>query len=130
MFNIIKYIENGGFKLESIEDDNRRDQIAKNLGRNLLNLRKARGYTREELAEKSNLSANYIYGLENGTYLPGCLALIDLSNALNTTTTDLLNNYIDNKKNVFLEKISQNIDKLSDRDLDLILSIVEFCNKN
>lgn len=116
--------------MESIEDDNRRDQIAKNLGRNLLNLRKARGYTREELAEKSNLSANYIYGLENGTYLPGCLALIDLSNALNTTTTDLLNNYIDNKKNVFLEKISQNIDKLSDRDLDLILSIVEFCNKN
>lgn len=66
----------------------------------------------------------------NGTYLPGCIALIDLSNALDTTTTQLLDNYMYNKRNSFLEKISQNIDKLSDRDLSLILNIIEFCNKN
>ena len=50
--------------MESVEDDNRRLQIAKKFGANLLQLRKQKGYTREELAEKSNLSANYIYGLE------------------------------------------------------------------
>ena len=66
----------------------------------------------------------------NGTYLPGCITLIDLSNALDTTTTQLLDNYMYNKRNSFLEKISQNIDKLSDRDLSLILNIIEFCNKN
>ena len=116
--------------LESIEDEERRTQIAKTLGTNLLKLRKEKGYTREELAEKSNLSANYIYGLENGTYLPGCLALIDLSNALDITTSQLLDNYMRNKRNNFLEKISQQIEKLSDRDLSLILNIIEFCNKN
>ena len=116
--------------MESIEDEERRTQIAKTLGTNLLKLRKEKGYTREELAEKSNLSANYIYGLENGTYLPGCLALIDLSNALDITTSQLLDNYMRNKRNNFLEKISQQIEKLSDRDLSLILNIIEFCNKN
>lgn len=69
---------------------------------------------------------NYIYCLENGTYLPGCLALIDLSNALDTTPTQLLDSYLFNKNDCFLEKISQNIDKISDKDLNLILNIIDF----
>lgn len=116
--------------MEPKEEEERRKQIAKNFGSNLLKFRKERGFTREELAEKSNLSANYIYGLENGTYLPGCLALIDLSNALNITTAQLLDKYLYNKRNSFIEKISQNIENLSERDLDLILTIIDFCNKN
>lgn len=116
--------------MESVNSEERRAQIAKTLGINLLELRKQKGFTREKLAEKSNLSANYIYGLENGNYLPGCLALIDLSNALDVTPTRLLDNYISNKRNSFLEKTSQAIDNLSDRDLDLILNLIEFCSNN
>ena len=81
----------------------------------------SKGFTREELEEKSNLSANYIYGLENGTYLPGCLALIDLSNALNVTTAQLLDKFLDNERNSFIERISQNIESLSEKDLNLII---------
>lgn len=114
--------------MSSLEHEDRRIQVAKILGNNILKLRKQKGYTREELAEKSNLSANYIYGLETGTYLPGCLALIDLANALDITVTQLLDQFMDNKKNTLLEKISQNINKLSDRDLSLVLNIIEFCN--
>lgn len=111
------------------KEDERRKEIATTLGQNLLRLRKAKNYTREELAEKSNLSANYIYGLENGTYLPGCLALIDLSNALDSSPSQLLNNYIDNKKNNFIENISKNLDTLTERDLNLLLTIIEFLSK-
>lgn len=116
--------------LESFEDSKRRFEIAKNVGANLYELRKAKGYTREELAEKSNLSANYIYGLEHGNYLPGCMALIDLSNALNVTVTQLLDKYVYDKKNSFLEKVSMEFDNLSNRDLNLILNIIEFCARN
>ena len=116
--------------MESSEHSERRIEIAKKLGNNLLKLRKEKGFTREELAEKSNLSANYIYGLENGSYLPGCIALIDLANALNVTVTQLLDKYINNKKNSFLEKISIESEKLSDRDMNLILNIIEFCINN
>ncbi|MGN1310736.1 MAG: helix-turn-helix domain-containing protein [Clostridia bacterium] len=112
------------------EDENRRIEISQNLGKNLLKIRKEKGFTREELAEKSNLSANYIYGLENGTYLPGCIALIDLSNALNITTSQLLDKYLDNNRNNLIDKISQEISKLSDRDLNLIITILDFYNKN
>ncbi len=115
--------------LEKDDDEKRRKQIAKCLGSNLLKLRKEKGYTREELAEKSNLSANYIYGLENGTYLPGCIALIDLANTLDVTVSKLLNDYMDNKKNNLLESIEKNIDTLSDRDINLILNIIEFCSR-
>ena len=113
-----------------IDDANRRKEIAKSLGNNLFKLRKEKGYTREELAEKSNLSSNYIYGLENGSYLPGCIALIDLSNALDITVSQLLDEYMQNKKNFFLEKISFEINNLSNRDLNLILNVIEFCIKN
>lgn len=116
--------------MDVLENSDRRSQVAKILGTNILKLRKQKGYTREELAEKSNLSSNYIYGLETGTYLPGCLALIDLSNALDTTSNQLLDCFIDNKKTAFLEEISKNVDKLSDRDLSLILNIVDFCINN
>ena len=111
------------------KEEERRKQIATTLGQNLLKMRKSKNYTREELAEKSNLSANYIYGLENGTYLPGCLALVDLSNALDTTPSRLLDKYIDNKKSNFIENLSENLDNLSERDLNLLLNIIEFLNK-
>ncbi len=114
--------------MESVESAERRLEIAKNLGNNLRKLRKEKGFTREELAEKSNLSANYIYGLEKGLYLPGCIALIDLSNSLNVTVTQLLDEYMYNKKNYFIERVSSEIDNLSDRDLSLILNIIEFCS--
>lgn len=112
-------------------DEIKRNQIAKDFGSNLLKLRKEKGFTREELAERSNLSANYIYGLENGTYLPGFMAIIDLSNSLNITPTQLLDKYIFNKKDMFIEKICQNIDNLSESDFDLLLNIIDFLkNKN
>ena len=62
--------------------------------------------------------------------MPGCIALIDLSNALNITVNELLNKYMYNKKNFFLEKIALEFDNLSDYDLNLILNIIDFCAKN
>lgn len=99
------------------EEEKRRLDISITLGKNLLKFRKEKGYTREELAEKSNLSANYIYGLENGTYLPGCIALIDLSNALDINVSQLLDKYLLNNRNDVIEQISMEINKLSDRDV-------------
>ena len=106
--------------MEKSEEDKRRSDIAKSLGKNLLKFRKENGLTREELAEKSNLSANYIYGLENGTYL---------SNALNINISQLLDNYINNNRKNITDQLSLEISKLSDRDVQLILNILNFLNK-
>ena len=112
------------------EEEKRRLDISITLGKNLLKFRKEKGYTREELAEKSNLSANYIYGLENGTYLPGCIALIDLSNALDINVSQLLDKYLLNNRNDVSEQISMEINKLSDRDVKLVIQILDFLTRN
>lgn len=112
------------------EEEKRRLDISITLGKNLLKFRKEKGYTREELAEKSNLSANYIYGLENGTYLPGCIALIDLSNALDINVSQLLDKYLLNNRNDVIEQISMEINKLSDRDVKLVIQILDFLTRN
>lgn len=112
------------------EEEKRRLDISITLGKNLLKFRKEKGYTREELAEKSNLSANYIYGLENDTYLPGCIALIDLSNALDINVSQLLDKYLLNNRNDVIEQISMEINKLSDRDVKLVIQILDFLTRN
>ena len=117
--------------MDKKEEEKRRIEIAQYLGENLLKFRKEKGFTREELAEKSNLSANYIYGLEIGTYLPGCIALIDLSNALDITISQLLAKYLHNDRKDIIDKISIQITKLSDTDIELVINILDFLeNKN
>ena len=116
--------------MEKSEEESRREEISQSFGKNLLKIRKEKGFTREELAEKSNLSANYIYGLEKGIYLPGCVALIDLSNALNITTSQLLDKYLDNNRTNTIDKITQQLNQLSNRDLNLIVNIIDYLSQN
>ena len=46
-------------------DNEKKKKIAKTIGNKIYNLRNAKKYSREFLAEKVNLSANYIYEIEN-----------------------------------------------------------------
>lgn len=111
------------------DDDSKRSEIAKDFGKNLRKIRKECGFTREELAEKSNLSSNYIYGLETGTYLPGCIALIDLANALNVSISQLLDKYLNNSNTNVYENINRKILKLSDNNLNLLVDILNILEK-
>ena len=111
------------------EDDVKRTEISKDFGKNLRKIRKDCGFTREELAEKSNLSSNYIYGLETGTYLPGCIALIDLANALNVSTSQLLDKYLNSSNMNIYETINRKVLKLSDSNLNFLLDILDILEK-
>lgn len=45
----------------------------KKVGEQIYVFRKRRGYTREKLAEKSNISPNYLYNIEMGNKIPNVL---------------------------------------------------------
>ena len=60
--------------------DNRKEEIAQYIGKKVLELRKSKKLSREQFAEKTNLSANYIYEVEKGNSIPGSMALIDICN--------------------------------------------------
>ncbi|WP_338324258.1 helix-turn-helix domain-containing protein [Dankookia rubra] len=59
--------------------------VRKLVGRNVARLRRDRGMTQEQLAEKSGFSQQYLSGLEQGRRNPTILSLYELAQALGTT---------------------------------------------
>jgi transcriptional regulator with XRE-family HTH domain len=60
------------------------------VGRNVREARLARGWTQEQLAERSGFSQQYISGLEQGKRNPTIVSLYELAQALKVTAVDLI----------------------------------------
>jgi transcriptional regulator with XRE-family HTH domain len=65
-------------------------KLLKTFGRSIRRLRKQRGLSQEDLAEKSGMSRNYISDIERGVRNPGLLALVDLARALRVPLRELV----------------------------------------
>lgn len=64
--------------------------MRKLVGRNVERLRRAKGMTQEQLAERSGFSQQYISGLENGQRNPTVVTLYEIACALDASPVDLL----------------------------------------
>lgn len=64
--------------------------MRKLVGRNVERLRRAKGMTQEQLAERSGFSQQYISGLENGQRNPTVVTLYEIACALEAAPVDLL----------------------------------------
>lgn len=64
--------------------------MRKLVGRNVERLRRAKGMTQEQLAERSGFSQQYISGLENGQRNPTVVTLYEIACALSAVPVDLL----------------------------------------
>ena len=62
-------------------DDRHHDTLTK-IGLNILYYRKQRGYTQQELAERTSYSKNHIQQIETAKTLPSVIALLDIAAAL------------------------------------------------
>lgn len=60
------------------------------LGREVRRLRKERGLSQEELADRSGLHTNYIGGIERGERNVGVKALFKIARGLNVSASSLL----------------------------------------
>ncbi len=109
-----------------MEIDSRKDEIAHYIGNQILDLRKSKKLSREQFAEKTNLSPNYIYEIEKGNSIPGCLALIDICNTFQIAPANLLNKYLDDNCYIISELVHSDFEKLSTYDKKLILDMIHF----
>jgi transcriptional regulator with XRE-family HTH domain len=64
--------------------------MRKLVGRNAARIRKEKGLTQEQLAERSGLSQQYLSGLERGQRNPTIVTVYELSVALGVSHTELL----------------------------------------
>ncbi|EGT5086752.1 helix-turn-helix domain-containing protein [Clostridioides difficile] len=84
------------------------------IGENIKILRKSKGLTQKELAEKANISQNAIYNYENGKSTPNAKMLKKLADALETTPATI-NFSLDNfQGSTGVEKLLRQIDKMTD----------------
>lgn len=60
------------------------------VGRNFGRLRKAKGLTQEQVAERSGLSQQYLSGLESGRRNPTLITLFEVATALGVSHVDLV----------------------------------------
>ena len=113
-----------------MEDKEIRYNKAKKIGLEISKIRKEKGYTRETLAEMSNISPNYLYNIEIGNKIPNVIIFIDICNALNVTSGELIGICTDDKLMAFIENISSNFNKLSDKEIKSIENTIDFFAKN
>ena len=64
--------------------------MRKLVGRNAARIRRERGLTQEELAERSGLSQQYLSGLERGRRNPTVVTLYELAAALGVSHVELV----------------------------------------
>ena len=70
------------------------------------------------------MSANYIYEVEKGNSVPGCIALIDICNFFEIAPSNLLGKYLDTNVYTASELINTNFQRLSNYDKKLIIDMI------
>lgn len=108
-----------------MELQDKKEEIAHYIGNEILKLRKSNKLSREQFAEKTNLSPNYIYEIEKGNSVPGCIALIDICNAFQIAPSSLLSKYLDINIYTASELVNSDFQKLSSDEKSLIIDIIK-----
>lgn len=107
-----------------MEIEDRKKEIAQYIGKKVFELRKSKKLSREQFAERTNLSANYIYEVENGNSIPGGIAIIDICNFCEIAPSNLLGKYLDTNIYTAAELINTNFQRLSNYDKKLIIDMI------
>lgn len=111
-------------------DKERKSKIAKYIGANIYNFRKNKGYTREELAEKSNLSSNHIYELEMGNCMPTTMTLIDICNSLKISLSQIIDTKLFDKENNLSDDFLDDFLRLTDKERRTVIQLTKFMANN
>ena len=105
--------------------DKRKKVMAKNIGNNIHKYRTLSKLTREQLAEKSNLTASHIYQLEIGNSVPTLITAIDICNSLKISLSQLTDDLLFDDINKFMDATSKNFSKLSDKEKNAVVHLIE-----
>lgn len=113
-----------------ILEEKRKKEMTKYIGENIRKYRTNLKLTREQLAEKSRITASHLYQLEIGNSVPSIITIIDICNALDITIAQLTDNLLYNNVNKFTEIISRDFDKLSENNKKIIIQMIKFMENN
>ena len=93
------------------------------LGKRIAQRRRDLGYKQNELAEKADLSNNYLSNIENGHSIPSLTTFVSICTQLDTTPDMFLLGTI--KTNDVPQNIIDNLKLCDDQSLELIKDIIQ-----
>ena len=94
------------------------------IGRNIKDVRTARGLTQAELAEKTDLSVQFISYIENGNKHPRLETLIKIAVALGTTMDAVLLGNQPGNRQSYQKEIQELLEGFSERDRGFIIYMI------
>lgn len=95
------------------------------IGKNIRKYRLMRKLRQEDLAEKADLSINYVGAIERGEKMPSLESLISIINALGVSADMILADVLDNGYLVKDSLLAQKLDKLPAEDRSQIYDVID-----
>lgn len=95
------------------------------IGRRIQKLRKAKGYTQQEFAEKVGLSTGFISEIERGVSSPRLDNMAAIINNLECSADDVFMDVIDYGYKVKASRISEKLENLSDEERSKVFDVLE-----
>ena len=95
------------------------------VGNRIKLLRRNKGYTQQEFAEILGLSTNYLSDVERGKSFPRLDKLIAIINTLGCSADDIFEDVISLGYRQKETKLSDKIDKLSDKNKQLVFDVLD-----
>lgn len=95
------------------------------VGKRIRHYRRSLNMTQEQLAEKADLSTNYIGMIENGQKKPSLESFIKITNAFNLTADDLLVDVVHKPCSKRACELSNMLEHLPNKKQQEIYSVIE-----
>ena len=95
------------------------------IGANIRKVRRQKKMRQEDLAEKAELTPNYIGAIERGEKIPSLEALVAIMNALGTSANIIFQDVVEADYTVKTSLLSDKIDKLSKENRENVYAVID-----
>ncbi len=99
--------------------------IEKDIGRKIQEIRKAKGFTQEQLAEKIGVSTHYMSALERGVYNIKLELLVNILNELDCSANEVFCDVVKRSYEVKANRLSEKLNSLPAEEQFRIYEVVD-----
>ncbi len=99
------------------------------IGKRVATARKERGLTQDKLAEKADISNNYLSHIETSRSIPSLETLMNICDALDVTPDYLLLGTSDRQKDYLISDIEDKLNQCTDYEKRVIFNLIDIMVK-
>ena len=100
------------------------------IGKNIRKFREIKKLRQEDLAEKTDLTTNYIVMIERGEKIPSLETFINILNSLGVSADMVLSDVLDNGYTVKDSLLNEKLEKLVPEDRNRIYEVIDTMMKH